>query len=92
MFATYRISPTAQCHLQAFIDCSKGSELILHYKKEEVEDENDCDYLQPAFECIANGHMLGRFSPPDNTGKPVNQYRKLRPDDAAAKYVKVILL
>jgi hypothetical protein len=34
----------------------------------------------------------GRFSPPDNTGKLVNQYRKLRSDDAAAKYVKVILL
>jgi hypothetical protein len=36
--------------------------------------------------------LFGRFSPPDNTGKLVNQYRKLRPDDAAAKYVKVILL
>lgn len=97
MFATYPNSPTAQCHLQAFINFSNGSELILHYKKEEVEDENDCDYLQPAFECIANGHMFenslfGRFSPPDNTSKLVNQYRKLRPDDAAAKYVKVILL
>ena len=58
IFATYPNSPTAQCHLQAFINLSKGSELILHYKKEEVEDENDCDYLQPAFECIANGHMF----------------------------------
>jgi len=97
MFATYPNSPTAQCHLQAFINFSNGSELILHYKKEEVEDENDCDYLQPAFECIANGHMFEnslfeRFRPPDNTGKLVNQYRKLRPDDAAAEYVKVILI
>jgi hypothetical protein len=41
MFATYPNSPTAQCHLQAFINFSKGSELILHYKKEEVEDKSD---------------------------------------------------
>lgn len=96
IFATYPNSPTAQCHLQAFINFSKGSELILNYNKEEVENENDCDYLQPAFECIANGHMfentmLGRFSPP-KTDKLVNQYRKLRPEDAAAEYVNIILL
>jgi hypothetical protein len=83
--------------LQAFINFSKGSELILQYKKEGVEDENDCDNLQPAFECIANGHMFENslfepFRPPDNTGKLVNQYRKLRPDDAAAEYVNVILI
>jgi tetratricopeptide (TPR) repeat protein len=97
IFATYPNSPTAQCHLQAFINFSNGSELILHYKKEGVEDENDCDYLQPAFECIANGHIFENslfepFRPPDNTGKLVNQYRKLRPDDAAAEYVNVILI
>lgn len=97
MFTAYPDSPTAQRYMEAFDFFLYGWLILKDYNKDVVDNENDCDFLQPAFHAYSYGemteqHLFSQFQPPENTSNLINQYLKLRSRDVLTQYFKTILV
>lgn len=97
MFCAYPDSPTAQRYMKAFNFFIYGWNILQNYHKDVVENEIDCDFLQPAFHAYSYGemteqHLFSQFQPPENTTNLINQYLKLRPRDVLTEFCKAILV
>ncbi|CAC5360150.1 unnamed protein product [Mytilus coruscus] len=97
IFQQYPNSPTAVNFSRALFHFSLASQILEGFKKDRIDDTEDCDALSPAFENIVQGFlsensMFEPFRPPVITSALADQYLRLRPKDICAEYVKIIIL
>lgn len=96
-FAAYPQSRTAQRYLDACEKCITAWSIVRQYKKKMVENEEDCEYLQPAFHnfsraSMCENHMFTVKAPSELVRLLLYQYLQLRPKDILAKYLTIVLL
>lgn len=95
--SAYPNSPTAKKYKKAYEIFHKAWSLLCQYSKAKVDTENDCDFLQQAFQGYAKAYMLDniwydKFKPPKIAFDLVDQYMQHRPNDMLSEYCKNIFV
>ncbi|XP_071133362.1 uncharacterized protein [Mytilus edulis] len=96
MLRQYPNSPTAVNYTKSLLHFKRALHILKDYKKDTVEEIEDCETLSQAFENIVNGYLyenslFEQFQPPDTICVLVDKYLSLRPKNICAEYVKIII-
>ncbi|XP_063405089.1 uncharacterized protein LOC134688361 [Mytilus trossulus] len=96
MLRQYPNSPTAINYTKSLLHFMRALHILKDYKKDTVEDIEDCETLSQAFANIVNGYlyensMFEPFQPPDTMCVLVDKYLSFRPKNICAEYVKIII-